>query len=352
MALPRGPTNVAMNLAPPNFVDPFPTHEGAFTALQHWARDHGYAVTRHRPSNYANGVPRRYEIVCAFGGTPYTSKSNGIRKSSTRKTNCPFKVKLVQQRILGDLWATTVMCAHHNHGPTDPVSFREHRRMQPQHVRGVEAHAGEAHTREPGATAHAIRASLQANNPGPPVTEHDVWNMRGRSPQDSSESPPAAATTSQAGQPRSRRRRQPQNTDAPASGAAAAAALAASIGNNIIALIDMRLAQYLPPPAGSSAGPSQPPSVPPSDMSTLPISSHLAALVDLRLAQYLTPPSSTLSQPLVQPTSQPPSQAPVQPPTQLPTHEAISQATEMAAFQTNLIWQEPNLGPSATQGPM
>lgn len=341
MALPRGQTNLAnanahanmaMSLAPPDFPEPFPTHEGAFSALQQWARDHGYAVSRHKPSNYANGLPRRYEIVCAFGGTPYTSKSNGIRKSTTRKTNCPFKVKLVQQRALGDLWAMTVMCGHHNHGPNDPVTFREHSRGRGQHVRDVEAQS-----REAGATGRGIRTSLQANNPGLLVTERDVWNARSRRPHDAAESAPTAATPSQPGQPRPRPRKQAQNNDA------AAAALAASIGTNIVALIDMRLAQYLPPPSG---GPSEQFSVPPSDLSPLPISSHVAALVDMRLAQYLTPPSASPSASSAQP---PPQPAP-QPPVQLPALPATSQAPETAAFQTNLIWQEPNLGPSAAQG--
>ncbi|KPM44427.1 hypothetical protein AK830_g2121 [Neonectria ditissima] len=164
-----------MPLEPPDFLEGFVSQEVAFEVIQEWARGQGYAVVRSKPSNYSNGIPRRMDVVCACGGLPYNKNSLGIRKSSSRKTNCPFKLKLVQRRNLGDMWYMTLMCGTHNHDPSRPSAFPEHRRLTQRHIREIEAQ-----TRDTGASARAIREALEADEPDLFVTERDVWNVQQR----------------------------------------------------------------------------------------------------------------------------------------------------------------------------
>ncbi|KAH7006764.1 hypothetical protein EDB80DRAFT_717808, partial [Ilyonectria destructans] len=58
-------------LTAPSTSRSYDTHEDAFAAVQAHAKDEGYAVSYHKPSNYKDGKPRRYELVCVCGGRPY-----------------------------------------------------------------------------------------------------------------------------------------------------------------------------------------------------------------------------------------------------------------------------------------
>lgn len=57
-----------------------------------------------RPSSYENNLPRRYDIACVCGNGEYKSQAAGLRKSKTKRTGCPFKMKIVQRKDTGDQW--------------------------------------------------------------------------------------------------------------------------------------------------------------------------------------------------------------------------------------------------------
>ena len=58
---------------PPNCLLPppegqFNTFEDLLTFVNDFAKQQGYAVVKRRPSNYRDGSPRRYDLVCNCGG--------------------------------------------------------------------------------------------------------------------------------------------------------------------------------------------------------------------------------------------------------------------------------------------
>ncbi|KJZ76337.1 hypothetical protein HIM_04419 [Hirsutella minnesotensis 3608] len=87
----------------------FPSLHDAVKALEHHARPQGYAVIKYKPSNYRGGKPRRMDIACACGGRKYHTIATGLRKAGTRKTACPFRVKVVQLDDDNGLWRVVVM---------------------------------------------------------------------------------------------------------------------------------------------------------------------------------------------------------------------------------------------------
>lgn len=114
-------------LPPPIHLNAFPTFEDAFDALNSFTRTQGYALVRYKPSNYRRGAPCHWDLVCARGGRKYESASRGLRKTRTRKTECSFRLKVVQYATEADCWRVTVMCDRHNHEPSQPEAFSDSR---------------------------------------------------------------------------------------------------------------------------------------------------------------------------------------------------------------------------------
>ena len=62
-----------LNPEPPNALLPpperqFNTFEELLTFANDFAKRQGYAVVKRRPSNYRDGSPRRFDLVCDCGG--------------------------------------------------------------------------------------------------------------------------------------------------------------------------------------------------------------------------------------------------------------------------------------------
>jgi hypothetical protein len=161
-----------MAMLPPPQIGPFESSDQAVDALQTWARSQGYAVVRHKPSNYINNMPRRYEVVCARGGKGYVPEGAGLREAGTRKTGCPFKIKFVRRKVeYDDLWGVEIMHGEHNHEATEPRSFPEHRKLpldQHEHVTGWRNFIG--------LTARTIREALVVTADDCLATEKDINN--------------------------------------------------------------------------------------------------------------------------------------------------------------------------------
>ena len=106
-------------LPPPEGI--FRSFEDLLTSVQRVAKDQGYGVVKLRASNYRDGKPTRYDLVCDRGGVKYSSTAKK-RNPSTRKIDCPWRAKAVCEVQLGNQWRFAVQEARHNHEPRVPSS--------------------------------------------------------------------------------------------------------------------------------------------------------------------------------------------------------------------------------------
>ncbi|KAH9899049.1 hypothetical protein F4778DRAFT_182568 [Xylariomycetidae sp. FL2044] len=91
------------------------------TAVQRVAKEQGYGVVKLRASNYRDGKPTRYDLVCDRGGVKYNSTAKK-RNPSTRKVDCPWRAKAVCEVQLGNQWRFAVQDARHNHEARVPAA--------------------------------------------------------------------------------------------------------------------------------------------------------------------------------------------------------------------------------------
>jgi hypothetical protein len=92
----------------------FRSFEDLLGFVQRSAKDQGYGIVKLRASNYRDGKPTRYDLVCDRGGVKYNSTAKK-RNPSTRKIDCPFRAKAVCEVQLGNQWRFAVQEARHNH---------------------------------------------------------------------------------------------------------------------------------------------------------------------------------------------------------------------------------------------
>ncbi|KAK3334017.1 hypothetical protein B0T19DRAFT_449281 [Cercophora scortea] len=90
-------------------------------SVQKVAKDQGYGVVKLRASNYREGKPTRYDLVCDRGGVKYSSTAKK-RNPSTRKVDCPWRAKAVCEVNLGNQWRFAVQEGRHNHEPRIPAA--------------------------------------------------------------------------------------------------------------------------------------------------------------------------------------------------------------------------------------
>ncbi|KAI9896558.1 hypothetical protein N3K66_008730 [Trichothecium roseum] len=108
---------------PPALIPPpegiFRSFEDLMASVQRVAKDQGYGIVKLRASNYREGKPTRYDLVCDRGGVKYNSTAKK-RNPSTRKIDCPFRAKAVCEVQLGNQWRFALQEARHNHEPRVP----------------------------------------------------------------------------------------------------------------------------------------------------------------------------------------------------------------------------------------
>lgn len=153
----------------------FASADEAFQTLQDHAREEGYAIVKKRPSSYENNLPRRYDISCVCGNGEYKSQAAGLRKSKTKRTGCPFKMKIVQRKDAGDQWVPGILCPDHSHAPLLAVNFPIHRRAA---LTEEQKHNIEALLEKTKLSARAIIELMKKQYPEILLTEKDVWNIR------------------------------------------------------------------------------------------------------------------------------------------------------------------------------
>ncbi|KAK3196732.1 hypothetical protein K4F52_000076 [Lecanicillium sp. MT-2017a] len=101
-------------LPPPEGI--FRSFEDLMASVQRVAKDQGYGIVKLRASNYRDGKPTRYDLVCDRGGVKYSSTAKK-RNPSTRKIDCPFRAKAVCEVQLGNQWRFALQESRHNHEP-------------------------------------------------------------------------------------------------------------------------------------------------------------------------------------------------------------------------------------------
>jgi hypothetical protein len=111
---------MAQAIVLPNMLPPpegvYSTFKDLMDAVQPAAEGQGYKIVKLRATNYSDGKPARYDLVCDCGGVQYKSTAKK-RKPSTQKTDCPFRAKAVRRAKLGHQWHFTVQDSSHNHEP-------------------------------------------------------------------------------------------------------------------------------------------------------------------------------------------------------------------------------------------
>ncbi|KAJ9134499.1 Gln/Pro-rich protein [Pleurostoma richardsiae] len=113
------PQSPAPNLAPPP-EGIYRSFDELLNAVQKVAKDQGYGVVKLRSSNYREGKPTRFDLVCDRGGVKYNSTAKK-RNPTTRKVDCPWRGKAVCEVQLGNQWRFVVQEGRHNHEPRVPA---------------------------------------------------------------------------------------------------------------------------------------------------------------------------------------------------------------------------------------
>lgn len=90
-------------------------------SVQRTAKEQGYGIVKLRASNYREGKPTRYDLVCDRGGVKYSSTAKK-RNPSTRKVDCPWRAKAVCEVNLGHQWRFAMQEARHNHEARIPAA--------------------------------------------------------------------------------------------------------------------------------------------------------------------------------------------------------------------------------------
>lgn len=107
------PPSPAPSLAPPP-EGIFRSFEDLLNSVQRLAKNEGYGIVKLRASNYREGKPTRYDLVCDRGGVKYASTAKK-RNPSTRKVDCPWRAKAVCEVQLNNQWRFAVQESRHNH---------------------------------------------------------------------------------------------------------------------------------------------------------------------------------------------------------------------------------------------
>ena len=103
----------------------YTSYEELFNDISQRMEKDGYKIVKERSHRARIGgasIPGndiiRCDLVCNRGGRPYKSSARK-HKSSTKKTDCPWKAKAVHRKSAGG-WVLTMVCDQHNHEPGTP----------------------------------------------------------------------------------------------------------------------------------------------------------------------------------------------------------------------------------------
>ena len=161
-----------MALRPPPTHPTYDTLEEATAAINTHAYAQGYAVMR-RSSKKRRGAIYQALLACTKSGTDRTRREEAprVRNTSSRKTNCPFLLRL---DLAGGVWVVTVVRAGHNHWAARPGALPQHRALDPGALAVVQD------LTESGVGAREVAAAVARTDPGALFTNRDIYNARAR----------------------------------------------------------------------------------------------------------------------------------------------------------------------------
>lgn len=129
-----------MPLAPPPDGAVFASWDDCFRAVQTHAAAEGYAVNaKGQAKHKETGLYRRFVIRCDKSGVFKSTAQLGTRRSSTKKTGCPFNAAC---NIRPDGCFLRVLVPEHNHPPSAlPAAHIAHRKITDEQRQIIEARA-------------------------------------------------------------------------------------------------------------------------------------------------------------------------------------------------------------------
>ena len=156
---------------------PCDTLDELFKSVQDFAKSNGFAVVKKRAGNKRNNVHTYCEFHCDRGESR-PSRSEGVRNTSTRKIDCPWK--MIASAGRRDDWRYVLRYPGtgpeaHNHGPTStPAAHPAHRKWEEPEMALLE------HISKHSAIQAREAGSIVRDTFDKPFTDKDTRNARAR----------------------------------------------------------------------------------------------------------------------------------------------------------------------------
>lgn len=158
----------------PNGGPPCEKVEDLMESLNSFAKANGYCLVRRQASNYHDGKPTRYYVYCDRS-SQHVSHSRGVRRATTRKSNCPFVAAVKANKSTDYKWVFELRAEEkyrtHNHDVSSAVSHAHAHRFTEQMEQQVRSMASV------GISPMDIHATLKSGFPDHPVDRKDIYNF-------------------------------------------------------------------------------------------------------------------------------------------------------------------------------
>src|SRR3954447_10747566 len=158
-----------LDLAPPP-EQVFETYEELETAVQSFAKCHGYAIAIGRSHSDRKGEIRARTLSCVKGGKARDRVVDRKKPMISQKTDCPFYCQAVLRKDIG--WSLSVKNGSHNHDAMDPIAFHQHRKL-PDEIRLQVAAMSRA-----GIKPKEIASTVSQTYPSRLWRIQDIYNIR------------------------------------------------------------------------------------------------------------------------------------------------------------------------------
>jgi FAR1 DNA-binding domain./MULE transposase domain. len=156
------------DLAPPP-EQTFETYEELETAVQFFAKEHGYAIAIGRSHRDRKGEIRARTLNCVKGGKARDRVADRKRPLISQKTDCPFRC---EAKLKDGSWSLTVKNDGHNHNAEDPIAFHQHRKLPDEICLQVAAMS------RAGIKPKEIASTLSQTYPDRLWRIQDIYNLR------------------------------------------------------------------------------------------------------------------------------------------------------------------------------
>ena len=152
----------------------FNSFNNLFAAVQHYAREEGWAIIKTHASNHrANGNYYKYHLGYDRGIKIYQNVTTGRRQTSSRKKEYPWKGVTITHKSNGDRWKYETINSTHNHPPSLNTSVHPmHRRLTNEERGALKRHT------QTGSRLNIITSNLRANNQA--LKKKDILNERAK----------------------------------------------------------------------------------------------------------------------------------------------------------------------------